>query len=82
VAMARALPGRGGEAVRCERCGAGTAGLDLHDYCAACSKNLCAKCMAAGCCGSVPARSGHVADELGADDEERPAPAPAGKGAL
>lgn len=47
---------------KCERCGKATTGYDLHDYCAACSRNLCDPCMAAGCCGSVPAKSGQDAD--------------------
>lgn len=54
--------------MRCERCQASTAGYQLHDYCAACSKNLCEKCMAVGCCGSTPARSGSGDDLQEADD--------------
>lgn len=53
--------------MKCERCGgvghwtdkAGREHVqDLLDYCATCSKNLCEKCMAKGCCGKVPAVSG------------------------
>lgn len=48
---------------KCERCGAKPKndpnGLpQLLDYCAVCSKDLCPDCMAKGCCGNVPARSG------------------------
>lgn len=47
----------------CERCGATPEGeYDLFDYCLTCSKNLCPKCMAKGCCGIVPAESGVKAD--------------------
>jgi hypothetical protein len=35
--------------MKCERCGRGTAGFELHDFCAECGKNLC---------GNVPAKSG------------------------
>mgnify|MGYP003455537151 CR=1 FL=1 len=61
----------------CERCG----GCDkyLHegqpvvaqfvDYCAMCSKDLCAKCMANGCCGQVPAHSGQECDEVSELDD-------------
>jgi hypothetical protein len=57
---------------KCERCGA-TVPLDpdsfeLMDYCAVCSKNLCPACMAKGCCGNVPAKSGNLAD-YGDEDE-------------
>lgn len=48
----------------CERCRAAPEGFGLHDYCEACSKNLCEKCMADGCCGSVPAKSGMAADDV------------------
>lgn len=49
--------------MKCERCGAEPdAEFGLHDYCAKCSKNLCPKCMAKGCCGSVPAESGNQED--------------------
>jgi hypothetical protein len=48
---------------KCERCGKTPAGeYELFDYCAECSKNLCAACMAKGCCGSVPAKSGSGED--------------------
>lgn len=48
----------------CENCGAGVApgSYELYDYCAACSKNLCGACMAKGCCGHTPAKSGSEAD--------------------
>lgn len=43
----------------CERCGTPPTGTyELLDYCAKCSKNLCNGCMANGCCGNVPAKSG------------------------
>lgn len=51
----------------CERCGA-TAPNDeagdyeLFDYCELCSRDLCDKCMRAGCCGHTPAVSGMVED--------------------
>lgn len=48
--------------MKCERCGKGTTGYDLHDYCALCSRNLCADCMEKGCCGHVPAKSGSNED--------------------
>lgn len=35
---------------------------DFTDYCAKCGKNLCADCMAKGCCGNVPALSGQEDD--------------------
>jgi hypothetical protein len=50
---------------RCERCGAlptrnpKDGQIELLDYCEECSKDLCAKCMAKGCCGHVPALSGN-----------------------
>lgn len=62
--------------MKCERCGEGdtytddagnTYTVDLLDYCASCSKNLCTKCMSQGCCGSVPAESG-MSDDY--DDKE------------
>jgi hypothetical protein len=47
----------------CERCGAKPVGeYGLLDYCAECSADLCAACMATGCCGNVPATSGSVDD--------------------
>ncbi len=48
----------------CERCGRkpDPNSFDLFDYCARCCKNLCPACMAAGCCGHVPAESGMKAD--------------------
>jgi hypothetical protein len=48
--------------MNCERCKASPVGYALFDYCATCSKNLCPKCMAAGCCGVAPATSGNDAD--------------------
>lgn len=37
-------------------------GTELLDYCLECSKDLCKNCMAKGCCGIKPARSGMEAD--------------------
>lgn len=48
--------------MNCEKCGKGTTAYQLFDYCSACSKNLCADCMKAGCCGNVPAISGEGSD--------------------
>lgn len=51
----------------CERCGnypAMESGADgrwydgMLDFCLVCSQDLCEDCMAEGCCGNVPARSG------------------------
>ena len=53
--------------MNCERCGKPSGGYDLHDYCAYCSKNLCAECMETGCCGHIPAESGSEEDH---DEEE------------
>ena len=50
--------------MKCERCGKGTQGYDLFDYCANCSRNLCAGCMEKGCCGQIPAASGMEADDM------------------
>lgn len=48
---------------KCERCRATPRGeYELLDYCAVCSKDLCDECMAKGCCGNVPARSGTEED--------------------
>jgi len=52
---------------RCERCGSRKSnvkagGFDLLDYCAVCSRDLCDDCMAKGCCGNTPARSGNAED--------------------
>lgn len=52
---------------RCERCRAVSPRpegneYDLFDYCAECSRDLCDRCLAEGCCGHVPARSGNVED--------------------
>ena len=52
----------------CERCGArkskpDAGPYDRLDYCAECSRDLCDKCMAEGCCGEKPARSGVEADQ-------------------
>jgi hypothetical protein len=57
--------------MKCERCNKPTPpnSFELHDYCAVCSKNLCESCMAEGCCGNVPAKSGQ-ADDHGGDEEE------------
>jgi hypothetical protein len=50
--------------MNCERCGAPPDGeFGLHDFCANCSINLCPTCMAKGCCGDVPARSGLEASD-------------------
>ena len=63
---------------KCERCGgvdkwtddAGKEHVsDFTDFCAVCSKDLCAKCMAKGCCGNVPAKSGSN-EEYGDEDAE------------
>lgn len=52
---------------KCERCGkpdtwvddrGRTHTSDFTDFCAVCSKNLCKECMAKGCCGNTPAKSG------------------------
>lgn len=48
---------------KCERCPVQLTGFNLPDYCATCGKNLCAKCMARGCCGKVPAASGMATDD-------------------
>lgn len=47
----------------CERCRSTVSGFELVDYCNVCSKNLCDGCMASGCCGHVPAKSGFHAEE-------------------
>jgi hypothetical protein len=52
---------------KCERCGSktpsqGASAYGLFDYCAKCSRDLCDACMAKGCCGSVPAKSGQEDD--------------------
>jgi uncharacterized membrane-anchored protein YhcB (DUF1043 family) len=53
----------------CERCGTmANDYLELFDYCADCSKNLCPDCMAKGCCGNVPAVSGTEADQPTAEE--------------
>lgn len=54
--------------MQCERCGAGPAGADLFDHCALCGLTLCDECMAAGCCGQVPALSAREA--AGEPDDE------------
>jgi hypothetical protein len=56
--------------MQCERCGAGPAGADLFDHCALCGQKLCDGCMAAGCCGQVPAISGLKQDEEGEGEED------------
>jgi hypothetical protein len=43
--------------MQCDRCGAGPAGADQFDQCDLCGQTLCDDCMAAGCCGQVPALS-------------------------
>jgi hypothetical protein len=53
---------------RCERCGARSPKPEagpyaLFDYCAECSRDLCDACMAKGCCGNVPAKSGMECEE-------------------
>jgi hypothetical protein len=58
----------------CGRCGAGPAGYELFDYCALCGTKLCDECMAAGCCGQVPAVSGRA--------QEREAALPGGGGGV
>jgi hypothetical protein len=55
--------------MKCERCGKPTVGMEIHDYCADCGKNLCDDCMKAGCCGNVPAKSGQ-AEDFGDDDDD------------
>lgn len=55
--------------MKCERCKVEATGYDLHDYCALCSKNLCATCMANGCCRVKPARSGMGQDHRGESEE-------------
>lgn len=57
----------------CERCRAAKprpdAGpFDGLDYCAECSRDLCDACMASGCCGTVPARSG-LQEDFPEDEE-------------
>ena len=47
---------------KCERCGVYPHGMELLDYCGVCSKDLCHRCMAEGCCGNVPAVSGEELD--------------------
>jgi hypothetical protein len=32
--------------------------MDMLDYCAKCSRDLCDACMESGCCGHKPALSG------------------------
>lgn len=47
----------------CESCGAKPKGeYELLDYCAICGRELCGACMAKGCCGHVPAKSGMAED--------------------
>jgi hypothetical protein len=48
---------------KCEKCGAKPVGYNLFDYCANCSRDLCAECMEKGCCGRVPAESGAIEDD-------------------
>jgi hypothetical protein len=49
----------------CARCGARLLAYPI-DYCAACGKELCDRCMDEGCCGRVPAASGL----MDAEDED------------
>ena len=56
--------------MQCERCGAGPAGADLFDHCGLCGLKLCDECMAAGCCGQVPAISDLHQDGEPQDDQE------------
>lgn len=54
----------------CENCGAPPEGeYGLVDYCAECSRDLCPKCMAKGCCGNVPARSGMAEDGMAEEED-------------
>ena len=46
----------------CERCGTHAEPLEPFDYCAACGKVLCPRCMREGCCGHHPAHSGLSVD--------------------
>ena len=56
---------------KCERCGAYPKGkYGLLDYCLICSKDLCDDCMAKGCCGHVPAKSGTEVDAAFSDEQE------------
>lgn len=50
----------------CERCKRHIGSIDM-DYCAVCSKDLCDECMAKGCCGNIPAKSG-LTEDFGEDD--------------
>lgn len=54
---------------RCERCGFtdNPVSYALMDYCVDCGKNLCEECIAKGCCGAKPARSGMEEDS---DDDD------------
>lgn len=54
---------------KCERCGK-YVGFGVIDYCVNCSKDLCPECMAGGCCGHVPAESGHEADDQPMSEDE------------
>ncbi len=54
----------------CERCGQ-PADFATLDYCAVCSRDLCDKCMAGGCCGHAPAKSGLEADGMNEPSEAR-----------
>lgn len=58
---------------RCESCGtkypnAECGEYDLFDYCAVCSRDLCDRCLAKGCCGHVPGKSGLGEDYPDDDD--------------
>jgi hypothetical protein len=66
--------------MRCERCQHDPGGRPTADYCVVCGRNLCAACMAGGCCGHVPARSGMAEDEaatIAVQQVTRPEAAPA-----
>jgi hypothetical protein len=49
--------------MQCDRCGAGPAGAEAFERCALCGQRLCDECMAAGCCGHVPAVSARKVEE-------------------
>jgi len=58
------------DAKKCERCGAYPTGMNLLDYCAICSADLCPHCMTEGCCGNVPAVSGTEIDNEDFETEQ------------
>ena len=55
-----------GECSRCEK--VHECSFVMWDYCAVCVYLLCDECMAEGCCGSTPARSGVAADAAREED--------------